>query len=266
MKDKFILRKIKQLGEKLSFRLIDANNPAEIFVELLKYRNISSQQRDAEFLGYVIQHYKMSKSQLFQDILVLYLTSSKQEGFFVEFGATDGLTLSNTFLLEKSFGWQGILAEPARVWHKDLHTNRGCIIDTRCVYSKTGELLEFNETKEGELSTIGSFSSMDGHAAARTSGSRYTVESVSLEDLLVGHDAPHTIDYLSIDTEGSELEILSSFNFQKYDIRIITIEHNFTSAQEKIHTLLTSNGYIRVFEGFSQWDDWYLKPEGESWG
>lgn len=61
-----------------------------------------------------------SKSQLLQDVFVLHELNFKEGGFFVEFGATNGVELSNSHLLEKEFHWQGILAEPARVWYDDL--------------------------------------------------------------------------------------------------------------------------------------------------
>ena len=61
-----------------------------------------------------------SKSQLAQDIFVVANTTHKKNNFFVEFGATDGITISNTYLLEKELNWKGILIEPASIWHKNL--------------------------------------------------------------------------------------------------------------------------------------------------
>lgn len=119
--------------------------------------------------------------------------------------------------------------------------------------------LEFNEVASQELSTIHAFSESDGHSLSRQNGSLYTVETISLIDLLVQHNAPIDIDYLSIDTEGSEFTILKNFDFSKYNIRIITVEHNYTKERDMIFDLLCANGYQRVFEKFSQWDDWYVK-------
>lgn len=70
--------------------------------------------------------------------------------------------------------------------------------------------------------------------------------------------APAEIDYMSVDTEGSELRILSAFDFRTHTVKIITVEHNYSSDRDKIHELLTRNGYRRKFELFSRWDDWYV--------
>jgi FkbM family methyltransferase len=183
----------------------------------------------------------------------------KTGGFFVEFGAANGVDLSNTYLLEKNFGWRGILAEPGRAWYADLKKNRTGQIDTRCVWKESNSILTFNETDYGEYSTIDSFSSLDIHAADRETGQRYSVETISLIDLLGQYGAPRTIDYLSIDTEGSEYDILSSFDFSKYEFRVITCEHNFTPLREKLHLLLTEKGYVRKLQSASHFDDWYVR-------
>jgi FkbM family methyltransferase len=200
-----------------------------------------------------------SKSQLGQDLFVLSELDFKRGGFFVEFGATNGVDLSNTCLLEREFGWSGILAEPAKRWHGELRKNRTSCIETDCVWSVSDSVLSFNEVDTGELSTIASYSSSDVHSEARTHGKTYAVKTISLEDLLDKHDAPKQIDYLSIDTEGSEFEILSNFDFTRYEFRVITCEHNSTPARESICSLLTQNGYVRKLTKFSKFDDWYVK-------
>jgi FkbM family methyltransferase len=199
-----------------------------------------------------------SKAQLRQDVFVLAELGFKRDGYFVEFGATNGVDLSNTYLLEKEMGWTGILAEPAVSWRIALPKNRTCHIDFGCVWSKSGERLEFNNALDAELSTIDTFSNCDEHSKAREQGLKYDVVTISLVDLLKKYDAPKEIDYLSIDTEGSEFEILNAFDFDAYKIKIITCEHNYTPMREQICDLLTSKGYIRKYTKYSYFDDWYV--------
>ena len=203
--------------------------------------------------------FENSYSQISQDIFVISQLKGMKSGFFIEFGATDGISLSNTFLLEKNFDWKGILVEPGRNWREKLSINRNCHKDFRCVTAKTGELVPFIESTSTELSTIKGFEGIDENL--RGISRKYDVESVSLEDLLDEFKAPKTIDYLSIDTEGSEFLILENFNFDKYKFKIITCEHNFTANREKILKLLTGNGYVRVWSEFTQFDDWYINSE-----
>ena len=203
-----------------------------------------------------------SRSQLRQDFFVIFELkgNKKRGGYFVEFGATNGIDLSNTYLLETEFSWTGILAEPARFWEKQLKANRpNASIETLCVWKDSNSSLMFNETDSPELSTIDSFSDGDGHRNTRLSGKKYKVQTISLNDLLVKHRAPKYIDYLSIDTEGSEFEILEAFNFNEFSFGIITVEHNYTPQREKIFALLTSHGYKRKYENISAFDDWYVK-------
>jgi FkbM family methyltransferase len=199
-----------------------------------------------------------SKSQLNQDMFVLAELGFKKDGYFVEFGATNGKDLSNTYMLEKEMNWTGIVAEPARTWHQDLQKNRNCLMDFNCVWSESGKTLEFNQVLEAELSTIDSFSDSDEHSKLREEGDKYNVNTISLMDLLKTHGAPKEIDYLSIDTEGSEFEILNAFDFDAYKIKVITCEHNFTPMREKILNLLLSKGYVRKYPEFSRFDDWYV--------
>ena len=219
---------------------------------------------DEKYFVDCFKNLRFSKSQLGQDLFVLSELGFKENGFFVEFGATNGVDLSNTHILEKKFNWDGVLAEPAHIWHSALKKNRSTAIETDCVWHSTGKRILFNEVNnsihDGELSTIDRFTNMDGHAKSRNSASnKYEVETIFLEDMLEKHNAPKEIDYLSIDTEGSEFEILNSFNFDKYKIKVITCEHNFTPIRQQIYSLLSKKGYERKYSDFSMFDDWYVK-------
>jgi FkbM family methyltransferase len=198
------------------------------------------------------------QSQLGQDLLAYIFSNQKHGGFFVEFGATNGIDLSNSYFLEKFKGWQGILAEPGKVWHNSLRNNRKCALDNRAVWSETGVHVSFLEADVPELSTFSRFESNDFH---ERTGKQYLVTTVSLNDLLEQHGAPKKINFISIDTEGSEFEILRGFRFDQYKFDFLAIEHNFNSNRERIKSTLEKHGYIRVLEKFSSFDDWYVSQE-----
>lgn len=202
-------------------------------------------------------------AELAQDIMVLSLLGDSVPGWFVEFGAMDGETASNSLLFERHHAWRGVVAEPARRFHAQLGANRSCNIDHRAVYSISDQILDFKEIDHhAGLSVLTEFIDNDHHAARRKSdrGATYSVRSVSLNDLLTHHGAPRDIDYISMDTEGSELAILCEFDFAKHAVKIWTIEHNFNPFHRSgIYDIMTANGYRRILENQSRYDDWYVQ-------
>jgi FkbM family methyltransferase len=187
------------------------------------------------FKTFIINNSRYLNSEM-SILWILFLLDNKKNGYFVEFGACDGLLFSNTFLLEKSFGWKGILAEPNRAYQKQIIENRRAIIDTRAVWSRTGDYVEFAEVSSGGLSGIySSFRDSKNPSNKREllGLKRYTVETISLNDLLAEHRAPLNFDLLSIDTEGSEFQIFKNFNLNKYHPKIILIEFDGSRHTEK---------------------------------
>lgn len=199
-----------------------------------------------------------SVSQLGQDIWVLEKTNFKRDGFFVEFGATDGILLSNTYLLEQEFGWNGICAEPNPKFYKELEKNRKCQVSNACIGAKTGEVVEFIFAQE--YGGMKKHASADNHAMKRKAYEQEDgiakLVTISLDDFLIKMGAPKHIDYLSVDTEGSEYEILEKFPFDEWEIDLITVEHNNTKYRDKIYKILSKEGYTRMQKN---WDDWYYK-------
>jgi FkbM family methyltransferase len=182
-------------------------------------------------------------------------------GFFVEVGGADGVHFSNTLILEKNFGWDGIIVEPSKFWKELLLTNRECKMDLRCVTGESGLVVNFTEAPNALYSTISEYLGADSHHASRVDGINYKVNTVSLGDLLNSHGAPTIVDYLSLDTEGSEFEILEHFDFTRWQFKIITVEHNYTMNREKVSKLLQKNGYEIVFRNRTFMDEWFVKKE-----
>jgi FkbM family methyltransferase len=245
---------IKSIFKKFNYRIVKENNYV-IFENqkinfLLNTKAINTKK--------ALTHFKKSNSQLYQDLFVLDQHNFKNDGYFVEFGCCDGIHLSNTYLLEKYFNWRGIVCEPAKKFANELKRNRKCFVETQCVYSESNINLLFNESNSGELSSLSKFLPNDKFIKLRKNNVSYEVKTISLNDLLDKYKAPKIFEYLSIDTEGSEYEILKTFNFKNYIPKIITVEHNFdTEKRELIKNLLIKNNYTRVFENISGWDDWY---------
>ncbi len=197
----------------------------------------------------------MSYSQINQDKQVIKFYNSKNNGYFLDIGAYDGKYLSNTYLLETSYNWSGICVEPILSSYNICKNNRPkSICINKAAFSKSGELLEFSEMDSGVYSGITDY--IDCHKGGIPNAKKYSVETISVDDLLKENNAPKFIEYMSIDTEGSELEILKSINFNEYTFGLIHLEHNYVEPRRtEMRKLLESNGY--KYLGENQWDDNY---------
>ena len=199
------------------------------------------------------------RSAHFQDLWIL--TRNKgNDGYFVEFGGYDGITSSNTFMLEKKYGWSGIVVEPGLGFKESLISNRNCILDFRAVWDSSGDHITFKEDiVEGYLSVV----SEDELVETGNDYVEHLVGTITLLDLLVEHDAPYLIDYISVDIEGSELRVLREFfaKNSKYSIKCWTVEHNFRIDRDLLKTLFVNNGYKVVNEELSYRDYWFIKED-----
>jgi FkbM family methyltransferase len=189
-------------------------------------------------------------SQFGQDKWVLGQTCFKKDGYFIDIGAYDGIISSNTYVLEKYYGWRGICAEPGKI-NDELKKNRSCFIEEKLIFSDSGKKIKFleNNYQSGALDYLSE--------KYKNNMEFSEVESLTLFDLLKKFNAPKEIDYISIDTEGTEYEIIKDFPFKDYNIRLITIEHNKYTGnnnnaikKQKIFNLLIKNGYKRVGHRF----------------
>ena len=122
-------------------------------------------------------------------------------------------------------------------------------------------------SENGELSTLKDFvesdkTSMPGNTEFRKkSGKMISIETISLNDVIKEYFSDICPSYISIDTEGSEYEILKAFDLNKYRPKLFTIEHNYTKNESKMDQLLISKGYVRIFRELTAFDAWYIPSE-----
>jgi len=198
-----------------------------------------------------------SYSQLGQDTKVVEFYKGKRGGYFVEIGASDGIRYSNTYLLEKEYEWKGICVEPVPSRFELLCKNRpGSSCDPSAVCKESHQHVEFDIAHSCDLFS-GIREHIDRHKEyVEKNKTTISVPTLSFQDLLDKYNAPSFIDYLSLDTEGSELEILSSVDLSRYTFGLLDVEHNFVEPRRsQIRELLLQNGYEYI--GENKYDDMY---------
>lgn len=178
----------------------------------------------------------LSYSQFDQDVVVLEIFG--KNNFFVDIGCLDGLDGSNTYLLELN-GWKGIAADP---YPANFENRKNTTLEKCVVYSVSNKNVSF--AKAGAVGGIDEHLDKFKYHPHVTTAEREYFNTISLLDLLQKHDAPKYIEYLSIDTEGSEYEILRTFPFDLYSFGFITSEHNSEYLKRKnMYDLLINKGY-----------------------
>lgn len=217
---------------------------------------------------------KNYKSQMGQDkILDSQLFNQKRNGVFVEVGALDGISGSNTYFFEKERDWKGILIEPNPIEFKKLmECDRPLSIKENCViFNEEREvnflsiggpcnvlsgILEFYNPKhmeriDRELLYYSQF--QEGHEYYSTK-EIVKIPALRLQTLFKKHNMDK-IDLLSIDVEGAELQVLESIDYEKVSIDCILLENNYGIENEA--KFLDEKGYKIL--GNIEWDVVFVK-------
>lgn len=191
-------------------------------------------------------------SQYGQDKMILEILGYKKDGFFIDIGANDGISFSNTKCLEE-LGWKGICVEPDNNVFEKLVNNRKSININAAVGDRNG-IAKFTRIvgKAQMLSGISSQYSEEHldrvKSEVEVNGDKLEeieVRMVTFDELMKNVSRGRTIDYVSIDTEGSEPTILKSIDFEKWDISILSVEDNYRDIEVR--------NYMRI-QGYKVWE------------
>ena len=197
--------------------------------------------------GKAVSHVKFI-AQAGQDKYINNLLNDKKinTGVFVEFGGFMGDEYSNSWFFEKSYNWKGIMVEVEKKYISHLKRVRpNAIVYNNAVCPTGVDTITFAESKIGGWSGI--LDKYDDPRWHRQIKKTYKVKCVDLNVILEENNMFH-VDYMTVDTEGSEIDILETFRFDKFDVTYIQVERNMkTIAQKKrknyLIRFMKKNGY-----------------------
>ena len=203
-------------------------------------------------------HVDNFKSQLGQDQYIYQaFFQDKQNGVFVEVGAHDGNNLSNTLFFEKEMNWSGVCVEPGRISSriKLSRSNSQVFNCCACPLEFENQIVRFREHATSEISTT---IFQDLYEPPHYAKSLEMEEGVywdrlkrckTLDSIFNEAKLEKDIDYVSIDTQGSEWLVIKDLPFDKWNVKVFTIAHDMFQGGEKeknrnqIKLLMESNGY-----------------------
>jgi len=185
------------------------------------------------------------------DIKILPHLKDIDNGLFIEAGALDGLFMTNTKILE-DLGWRGLLIEPSAKAAERCRKQRiSPVVECALVSKDYGKDVVMGDFVMDGESGIGAWSSINRRAYGQREGNEFTaflteVKAETLESILRRYGINH-VDFLSLDVEGYELEVLRGINFDEVDIRNMAIEINLRDYTiEDVDNLLRDKGFVRA--------------------
>ncbi len=189
----------------------------------------------------------------FQDNLVWQFFGCRREGFFIEVGANDPIDGSLTWLLEQN-GWRGILVEPQSRLFPALQKSRpaSVVVQAACTApEKRGWTdLHIPSDKLNPFATLAP--NVDDYSVQYERTEK--TEAITLDDVIERGGKPSRVDFVSIDTEGTELDVLRGFSLERHQPGLILLEDKGNSLDKHRH--LTQHGYKLVKR--TQLNNWYV--------
>jgi FkbM family methyltransferase len=205
----------------------------------------------------------LSKSQLGQDFFALATSNKSADKFFVEIGGGDPIISSNSYLLQKGFGWKGIIVEPNPIFIDQIlleRCNEGNVeLYPYAIAEKEGpsDFLPI-----GLIGTLPEYIGGDFHGKQRkkllSREKLIKIEKKSPKTFVETVVKGRTIDFLSVDTEGSEWEIIKNWPFELCKPNAICVEVNNRIWRPELTSYLISHGYLQKMEKFSKFDSWFV--------
>ena len=168
-----------------------------------------------------------------EDMIAWELFKSSPLGFFVDVGAYDGIASSNSLAFEQR-GWHGVCFEPNPYLFRRLLANRKCALMDRVVGERMSDAEPF------EINEPAADGNVSGCSKRSINPNASRLPLITLDYALSFLGVDH-VDYVSIDVEGWERQVLLGFDIAKYEPRLVIVENN---GDAKVAEYFESNGYV----------------------
>jgi FkbM family methyltransferase len=160
--------------------------------------------------------------------------NGKENGFFLDVGANDGITCNNSLSFELNYNWDGICIEPHPVAFSKLIKERKCKCLNFALSDKSGEFdfLRIEGSAEMLSGLVDKFDSRHLeriNSEVKNYNDKTSINKIECKTItqILNESNKNIIDYLSIDTEGSEIQIINGIDLEKIDITLISMEVNY---------------------------------------
>lgn len=183
-------------------------------------------------------------SQYSEDILVDSILGCKASGTYVDVGANDPEKFNNTARFYRK-GWHGINIEPNPLLLNRFRATRQRDINLNIGIGRTRSTLPFFTIDPNTLSTFDHAAVEQATKQGYRLASTNDIDVLPLCDVLDEHVAGAAIDFLSVDVEGFEMEVLGSNDWGRHRPKVVMIEVN--RAVEEIQSFMIDHGYTDVF-------------------
>src|SRR5262245_14356330 len=197
----------------------------------------------------------ISYAQNFEDVMLARVFRDRTDGFYVDVGAGDPVNMSVTKWFY-DLGWRGINIEPNPIFYARLTTERTRDINLDCAAGAFAGEAQYFQLPVNELSSC----DPRVRARAEAAGKPITVRAVRvmpLTEILDRHCGGGSVDFLKIDVEGWERQVLSGLDWRRYRPTVVVVEATFPNTRVESHSewekLLLGSGYRQVhFDGLSR--------------
>jgi hypothetical protein len=214
-------------------------------------REINENDVSRDLFDFIVHHQEETRARSYDDLFGWWALSKTSSPFFLDVGCWNPTYLNNTFVLESQLGWDGLIVEASSYWWSAIECERSAELIRAAVVP---------ERLRGVPLTIeasGASSAQVAHRGMHSAGS-HSVQGLPLRDLV--DRIPQGSDgFLSLDVEGSEVDMLSELILADTRICALSVEVLSPVHRAQLQCVLEEQGYARLLPALSRYNQWYVR-------